>query len=135
MSAWELIGGANVIAEAVERFYERLQADPVLGVHFERSDVAQLTTHQTMFLTLVLGGPDAYEGRDMRAAHAHLPITDADFDLFVDHLADTLRDFGASPERISELREALQPLRLEIVTAPGEGADEWGAQDPSGGSG
>ena len=134
MSVWELIGGAELIADAVENFYAKLHADPVLGTHFEGTDLAQLKSHQRMFLTVALGGPDAYEGRDMRAAHAHLPITDADFDLFLEHLSETLVSLGASPERIAEVNESLEPLRLEIVTAAGEGSDEWGSQDPSGGS-
>ena len=101
----------------------------------ESTDVAKLKSHQRMFLTASLGGPDAYEGRDMRAAHAHLPITDTDFDLFLQHLAETLEELGATPERIAEVMEALNPLRVEIVAAAEDAPDEWGSQDPSGGSG
>ena len=97
--------------------------------------MARLKTLQRMFLTAALGGPDAYEGRDMRAAHAHLQITDTDFDVFLGHLAETLAELGATPARIAEVLEALEPLRLEIVSAPGEGTDEWGSLDPTGGSG
>ena len=113
MSIYESIGGDDVVAEAVETFYAKLKADPVVAVFFERTDLAALRSHQRMFLTAALGGPDAYEGRDMRAAHAHLEIKDADFDLFVEHLAATLAELGATPERIDEVLE----------------------QDPSGGSG
>jgi hemoglobin len=88
-----------------------------------------------MFLTAALGGPDAYEGRDMRAAHAHLHITDTDFGLFLEHLAETLTELGTTPERIAQVLEALAPLRLEIVSAPSEGSDEWGSLDPTWGSG
>jgi hemoglobin len=135
MSIFETLGGETLVAEAVERFYAKLKSDPVIGVFFEGTDTAKLETHQRMFLTAALGGPDAYEGRDMRAAHAHLHITDTDFDRFLDHLAETLDEVGAEAKRIAEVIEALAPLRVEIVSAPGEGPDEWGAQDPSGGSG
>ncbi len=133
MTIFDSIGGDPMVTDAVEKFYAKLRADPILGEFFEGADLAGLTSHQRMFLTAALGGPDAYEGRDMRAAHAHLRITDADFDIFLDHLATTLTELGATPERIDEVREALAPLRLEIVTAAGEGTDEWGSQDPSGG--
>ena len=53
----------------------------------------------------------------------------------MEHLAETLAEVGAAPARIDEVLEALAPLRLEIVTASVEGSDEWGSQDPSGGSG
>ncbi|MEM7286165.1 MAG: group 1 truncated hemoglobin [Actinomycetota bacterium] len=133
MAVYDRIGGVDLIAGAVEQFYARLRTDPVLGGFFEATDAAQLETHQRMFMTAVLGGPDDYEGRDMRAAHAHLPITDRDFDLFLEHLAETLADLGTDADRVAEVMDALAPLRVEIVSAAVAGPDEWGSQDPTGG--
>ncbi len=135
MSIYDSVGGESLVGEAVEVFYARLQADPVIAEFFEQRDVGGLKTHQRMFLTAAFGGPDAYEGRDMRAAHAHLPITDTDFDRFLGHLGETLTNLGAAAERAADVLEALDPLRHEIVTAAGEGGDEWGSEDPAGGSG
>ena len=135
MSIYESIGGPDAVAEAVEKFYARLTSDPDIAVFFEGADMDQLATRQRMFLTAALGGPDAYEGRDMRAAHAHLRITDADFDLFLDCLAGALADLGITPARTDEVLAALAPLRLEIVCARGDGSGEFGCYDPPGGSG
>lgn len=135
MSTFETIGGDAVMAAVVEKFYATLKSDPVIAGFFERTDAARLESHQRMFLTAALGGPDAYEGRDMRAAHAHLQITDADFDRFLDYLSTTLAELGAAPARTAEVLEALAPLRVEIVSAANDGPDRWGSTDPSGGSG
>jgi hemoglobin len=135
MSIYETVGGGDLVPEAIEKFYTRLKSDPVVGEFFEHTDLAKLKTHQRMFLTAALGGPDAYEGRDMRAAHAHLKITDTDFDLFLAHLDETLAELGATPARIAEVLEALEPLRLEIVSAAAGDPDEWGSRDRPGGSG
>lgn len=135
MTIYEVLGGDGPVGQAVEKFYSKLRADPVIGEFFEQTDLAKLKTHQRMFLTAALGGPDAYEGRDMRAAHAHLKIADVDFDLFLGYLEETLAELGASPDRIAEVLETLEPLRREIVAAPREGLDEWGSQDPAGGRG
>ena len=135
MSAYESLGGDSIIRQAVDGFYAKLQADPVIAEFFNGSDIGGLKTHQRMFLTAAFGGPDAYEGRDMRAAHMHLAITDADFDRFIGHLGETLAEYGVAAERVTELVEILDPLRLEIVSAAGEGGDEWGSQDPAGGTG
>lgn len=135
MSTYEAIGGQAAVSAAVDRFYQKLTSDPDLSVFFENTDMAKLGTLQRMFLTAALGGPDAYEGRDMRAAHAHLRISDADFDAFLDHLAETLAEIGISTDRIDDVLAAIKPLRLEIVSAAPEGTDEWGASEPVGGSG
>lgn len=134
MSTYETIGGDDWVTDAVQKFYARLTSDPDLAVFFESADVVQLEVRQRMFLTAALGGPDAYEGRDMRAAHAHLKITEDDFDLFIENLAESLTELGTPSERIAEVLDALAPLRLEIVSAPARGSDEWGL-DPTGGSG
>ena len=135
MSIYQGIGGDAFVADAVEKFYSKLQADPVIAGFFEGTDVAKLESHQQMFLTAALGGPDAYKGRDMRAAHAHLQITDVDFDRFLGHLTETLAELGSTEERIAQVMEALSPLRVEIVHAAQDGPDDWGSTDPSGGSG
>jgi hemoglobin len=133
MSIYEKLGGETVVADALESFYAKLTSDPILGVFFEDADLTSLKTHQRMFLTAALGGPDTYEGRDLRAVHALLQITDRDFDLFLDHLAETLAEIGTTPERIAEVLGALEPLRRDIVHATREGSDEWGSSDPTGG--
>jgi hemoglobin len=135
MSIYDTIGGDTSVAETVQKFYAKLKSDPDLAVFFESTDVDELRTRQRMFLTAALGGPDAYEGRDMRAAHAHLKITEAAFDLFLENLAESLVEVGNTPARIAEVLDALEPLRLEIVSAPPEGSDEWGSAGPTGGSG
>ena len=133
MSVFETTTGELSVSDAVETFYDRLRSDEVVGVFFEDADVSSIKTHQTMFLTAAFGGPDNYEGRDMRAAHAHLPVTDADFDRFMEHLAGTLAEMGAEPSRMEQRLASLEPLRAEIVSAPGEGPGRWGSLDPSGG--
>ena len=135
MSVYEKIGGEASVAKAVERFYSKLTSDPDAAVFFENADVVELKTRQRMFLTAALGGPDAYEGRDMRAAHAHLHLTDADFDHFLDCLAETLTELEFEPDRIEDILRSLAPLRLEIVSAAAADSDEFGLVDPPGGRG
>lgn len=135
MSMYEALGGDALVREMVEIFYAKLQADPVTTGFFEGNDLAGLKSHQQMFLTAAFGGPDAYGGRDMRAAHAHLAITDTDFDRFLHHLGAALTAVGTSPEHVAEVLEKLDPLRQEIVHAPAAGGDTWGSQDAAGGSG
>jgi hemoglobin len=135
MSIYESIGGEAAVSEVVERFYANLRCDPIVGMFFEGDDLGGLKSHQRMFLTAALGGPDAYEGRDMRAAHRHLGITDADFDVFVSHLAQALADLEATPEHVADVLAAIGPLRQQIVCAPCSEPDGWGTTDPPGGSG
>jgi hemoglobin len=99
----------------VDGFYQRVLADPQLVHHFDGVDMNRLRWHQVKLLTAVAGGPDEYEGRDLGEAHAHLRITDADFDRVLDHLAATLVEAGVQENVIGQVGAALDSHRDEIV--------------------
>jgi hypothetical protein len=66
---------------------------------------------------VALGGPDLYAGRDLRAAHAHLAITERHFDAVATHLATTLTDLGVPDEFNQVITARVDSLRPQIVAA------------------
>jgi hemoglobin len=118
MSIFERLGQEQGIRAAVDDFYERVVGDPQLAHYFDGVDLRKLRGHQTALLVQVTGGPAAYSGRDLAAAHDRLGIVPADFDRVVAHLVATLTSFGVSAEDIGTVGEALTAHRDEIVTAP-----------------
>jgi hemoglobin len=112
---YEDIGGAPSVDAAVEDFYERVLADPMLAPYFDDVDMARLKDHQRAFIAAAIGGPSAYEGRSMREAHAGLNVTPAAFDRVVDHLVATLDGLGVPMETIETIGGALAPLKDEIA--------------------
>ena len=91
--------------------------DAQLAPFFDGLDLAKLKAHQQAFIAAAIGGPDAYEGREMREAHDGLDISDRDFDRVVGHLVATLTSLNVPPETIGAIGDKLSPLKAEIVTA------------------
>jgi hemoglobin len=116
MAIYDQIGGSPSVSAAVDLFYEKVIGDPNLAAYFEGVDLGRLKGHQRAFIGAALGGPEAYQGRDMGAAHAGLGVTDADFDAVVGHLVATLGELGVPAVTISQIGDALAPLRSDIVT-------------------
>ena len=116
MAIYEQIGGAPSVNAAVERFYEKVISDPQLAGFFDNTDLARLKGHQRAFIAAALGGPAAYQGREMAAVHASLGVSDTDFDAVVAHLVATLDELEVPAETITQIGEALAPLREEVVT-------------------
>ena len=52
--------------------------DESLAGYFEGTDVAELREHQQASVTMVTGGPDDYDGQDMREALAAAGVADED---------------------------------------------------------
>jgi len=115
MTIYEAIGGRDAVSAAVDDFYERVLGDPSLADYFAETDVRHLKAHQRAFITMALGGPEAYRGRSMAEAHAELDITPEAFHAVVAHLAATLAGLGVDDETIGQIAGALAPLEAEIV--------------------
>lgn len=115
MSLYDDIGGAPAISLAVSVFYHRVVADESLARWFGDVDLDRLVAHQRAFLTVALGGPDLFTGRQMHAAHGGLGITDEAFDAVIEHLAYALLDVGLSHEQVTGVIAGIAPLRDDIV--------------------
>ena len=116
VSDYDLVGGGPAVAQVVEVFYQRVTADAELAHYFEGVDLNRLKRHQALLVSQVMGGPTAYDGRELNVAHAPLGITDEAFDRVVAHLAATLADAGVPDDVIGRVGGALGGTRSDIVT-------------------
>ena len=117
-SIFERLGGAPAVGAAVEKFYERVLADPTLQPFFVKTNMKWLKTRQAQFLGQAFGGPATYQGQGMKEAHAHLAIERRHFDRVAAHLVDTLTALGVSESLIGEVVAVAAPLASEIVNTP-----------------
>ena len=121
-SLFAQMGGKAAIAEAVDKFYAKVLADPDLARFFATTNLPWLKQRQVQFLTQELGGPGKYEGRSMKSAHAHLLIEPWHFDRVATHLAVTLSEMGVEPEVVDAAMDKIATLEPEIVTASHNGS-------------
>ena len=91
-SLYDQLGGEATVNLAVEKFYKKVLNNEELIEFFEEVNMEKLRQHQKNFITLVLGGPNEYKGRDMRKADEHLKLNDRHFDIVVGHLVSTLTE-------------------------------------------
>jgi hemoglobin len=120
-SLYEALGGAGTVREAVDRFYARVLADPAVSHFFTGIDLPRLKRHQVLVITGILGGPKEYAGAGLRAGHAGLNITDADYNRVGAHLLAVLDELGAGPEAAATVSAALAEVCGDIVGVPAPG--------------
>jgi hemoglobin len=111
---YERLGGEAAVEAAVGKFYDRVLADERISSFFDGMNMHAQARKQMLFLTKVFGGPNNYDGQDMRAAHTHLELEQHHFDAVVENLAATLRSMGVSADEIKEV-EALANTMLDDV--------------------
>lgn len=116
MSLFERLGGAPAIQAASEVFYRKVLADPLLAPYFDGVDMDHQVAKQAAFLTMALGGPNHYTGRDLRTAHAGLTgIGDEHVDRVITHLAQTLSELGVSGSEIAEAGAVAASVRDDVL--------------------
>lgn len=106
MSLYESLGGDDAIATALDRFYRKVLEDPAVSPYFEGLDVERIKARQLDFLAMAFGGPNRYEGRDLRTAH-QLPrsrgLDEDGYDVFMGHFRATLEGLGVGEVEIAEV--------------------------------
>jgi hemoglobin len=119
ISIYEAIGGRAALAAAVDRFYARLLADPVLGPLFRGGVGARHQAYVVTVLGEALGGPERYRGPDLAGAHQGLSISDAHFDRAAAHLDATLDELGVPRHLTERIIGVVAGLRPAVVTVLG----------------
>mmetsp|Transcript_3117 Transcript_3117/g.3355 ORF Transcript_3117/g.3355 Transcript_3117/m.3355 type:complete len:118 (+) Transcript_3117:89-442(+) len=100
----------------IEYFYELNTSDPVIGHFFETIDLPKLKKHQHQFIRMALGKPNLYSGRSMRESHAHLNLTDKDFDCVAANLKKALQNKSSFDEAfINDFLGKVEGLRDDIL--------------------
>ena len=103
-SLFERIGGKNAVNAAVEIFYTKVQADESINHFFAKTEMQAQTGKMKAFLSYAFGAPmDAYTGKNMRDAHAHMNIKVEHFNAVAGHLVDTLKELNVPKNLIDEV--------------------------------
>lgn len=117
-SLYVRIGGYDGIATVVDDFIGRLLNDQQLSRFFtgastdSKKRIRQLVVDQVCAAT---GGPCVYIGRDMKAAHSGLGITERDWEAAVRHLVASLDKFKVPKKEKGELLSVVSRFKAEIV--------------------
>jgi hemoglobin len=115
---YQRLGGREAIKGVVDDFVANMVADPRVNGRFKGLDagrVAKLQTNLADQICDAAGGPCAYLGRDMKATHAGMGITDAEWSATVEDLVKALDKFKVGSKEQRELLAILGPMKKDIV--------------------
>jgi hemoglobin len=115
-SLYERIGGEPAVEAAVDVFYRKVLMDDRIAHHFDTVEMSLQREKQKAFLTFAFGGPAPLSrGPDMRAAHARLKLTDADFDAVMEHLGATLVELKVPGDLIAEAAAIASSVKNDVL--------------------
>ncbi|MCC6735990.1 MAG: group 1 truncated hemoglobin [Bauldia sp.] len=116
---YERVGGAPAMDAAVDIFYRKVLGDARISSFFDDIDMERQAAKQKAFLTMVMGGPAHYTGRDMRTSHARLVksgLNDSHVDAVIELLAATLKELGVADSDIAEVGALANSVRNDVLS-------------------
>ncbi|TWT46124.1 hypothetical protein RAS1_25710 [Phycisphaerae bacterium RAS1] len=127
-SLYDRLGGEQPIAAVCGDLVDRLAGDPKVNVTRKGQkktwdptpeNVALLKKRLTQFVCKAAGGPQKYEGKDMKTAHAGMGVSEGEFNLSAEHLKASLAKFGVPKREQDDLLAAVEAQRKDIVERKG----------------
>ncbi|MCF8058659.1 MAG: group 1 truncated hemoglobin [Bacteriovoracaceae bacterium] len=117
-SLYEKIGGKDAVNAAVDIFYNKVLEDDRIKHFFDGIDMKAQRRKQILFLTFAFGGPNNYDGDDMRKAHLKLVekgLTDSHFDAVMENLGATLVELNVPSDLIDEAAKIAESTRKDVL--------------------
>ncbi len=122
--AWGMvdrIGGPERLRALVEKFYQRMALDSIVGFFFAGRDLQKIVDGQTAFLMRCFGKTERYEGRPPNKAHTALPpIRRGQFNRRMQILRETLTEEGLPPEDVEAWVKVEEGFRGLLQMKPGD---------------
>lgn len=125
-SLYERLGGMYGIAGAVDvladRLYDNASANtnPHVKAFHDQKGHAGFKFLVTAWSIEQTGGPACYPGRDMRESHAHLAVSEFEFDIVAGEIAATLYHVGVPAAEHKEFMDIIEGYRSMVVGPPSQ---------------
>lgn len=120
-SLYERLGGAYPISVVVASFIDlllvndTLNANPAIKAARDRVPAAGLKFHVTALVCQTTGGPCQYTGRAMKPSHAHLNISEKEWQAMLADFRRVLNNYGVPAKEQQELVTIVESTKKDIV--------------------
>lgn len=119
MTDYDALGGAAGLRRVLDDFVGRMMGDIIVGYLFDGVDRERLVSHEVAFAAAHLGGPKAYGGRPLPAAHRPKRIHRGHFRRRAAILKTTLLAHAA-PQDVIGRWLATEAALMDQVVSPGD---------------
>lgn len=112
---YERLGQAEGITAIVDNAVDRHAVNPLLAPRFSGRDLPRAKRMGALFFCMGAGGPQTYDGRDLRTAHAGMNISEQELVAAIDDFVDAMRSQGVGPTEVNEVVAILYSLKAEVL--------------------
>lgn len=112
---YERLGGKPALDAVVGELWTVVAADARINAYFARTQPEAFAGQLVDFLCQASGGPCRYQGKDMKAAHTGMNLSEADFTALAEDTAKALDKFRVPAQEKGEVLNMLGGLKGAVV--------------------
>jgi hemoglobin len=114
-SLYQRLGNAEGIAAIVDDAVDRHAVNPLLAPRFAGRDLPRAKQMGTQFFCMGAGGPQTYDGRDLRTVHAGMNISEQELIATIDDFVAAMHGQGVGAAELNEVVAILYSLKGEVL--------------------
>lgn len=114
-SLYQRLGQAEGIAAIVDDAVDRHAVNPLLAPRFSGKDLTHAKQMGTQFFCMGAGGPQRYEGRDLRTVHAGMNISEQELIATIDDFVAAMQGLGVGAGEVNEVVAVLYSLKGDVL--------------------
>jgi len=114
-SLYQRLCGKDALNAVVNELWAVASNDTRINARFARTNAQVFAGQLVDFLCQASGGPCQYRGQDMRAAHAGMKLSEAEFNALAEDAVKTLDKFQVPAAEKGEVMGLLGSLKEQIV--------------------
>jgi hemoglobin len=116
-SLYERLGGAEAIRGIIDDAIDLHLESPVIAPRFRNTDLGKLKRLGHEFFCAGAGGPECYSGREMRAAHEGMNISEQEYLAVMDDIVAAMTRHEVAPAERDEVIAILFALKNDVIRA------------------
>lgn len=114
-SLYERLGQAEGITAIVGDAVDRHAVNPLLAPRFSGKDLTHAKQMGAQFFCMGAGGPQRYEGRALRTAHAGMNVSEQELIATIDDFVAAMQGQGIGATEVNEVVAILYSLKGEVL--------------------
>lgn len=112
---YERLGKAEGITAIVDNAVDRHAVNPLLAPRFGGRDLPRAKQMGALFFCVGAGGPQTYDGRDLRTAHAGMNISEQELIAAIDDFVAAMQEQGVGTTEVNEVVAILYSLKDDVL--------------------
>jgi hemoglobin len=112
---YERLGGRKGIEAIAHAAVDNHLKSPLVAARFRATDLDRAKRMATQFFCMGSGGPERYEGKDMRTAHLGMNVNEQEYMAVMDDIVAAMTSHGVAAPVQGEVVAILFSLKGDIL--------------------